>query len=269
MNCIKINSMPEFRFAHEHYADSYRCRFVPLDDKIEISYVVEGGLKIERDGEIYTASPGDVECFLYDRASTIYTKKFHRHRTVCAQISWSIALGADDGLYIPRFISHSDNTSKIIAAIDELVCNSYKYSSCSTRFAAAFLNILCAIDDIARKKPEFSLSETSLWAQKAKRYINQNIHLPLTQAEIAAHLGISPGYLCSVFKKSEHMTVMKYINTVKLKNIRALVEGKKLRLCEACAMFGYNDANYVSALYKKLFGYNITDVSNLSDELKG
>ena len=40
------------------------------------------------------------------------------------------------------------------------------------------------------------------------------------------------------------------------------METKKLPLYEAATMYGYSDPNYVSRLYKKMFGFNITDVPN-------
>ena len=116
-----------------------------------------------------------------------------------------------------------------------------------------------AIDEIARKTMLTSLPSEEMYVHRAKDFIHKNIRFPLTQTAVAEHLGISSGYLCYVFKKTEGITVMRYVNTAKLDGIKALLDNESIHLYEAVELFGYTDPNYVSRLYKKLFGYNITD----------
>ena len=78
------------------------------------------------------------------------------------------------------------------------------------------------------------------------------------QRDIAAHLGITPEYLCSIFKKSEGVSIMHFINTVKLTSIRSLMEKDGLTLAQAAHLYGYADPNYVSRLHKQYFHINIT-----------
>ena len=91
-------------------------------------------------------------------------------------------------------------------------------------------------------------------------YVQSNISLPITQKSVAKYLSITPEYLCAVFKKTEGMTFIKYVNGEKLSAIKKLMEKEHVHLYEAAAHFGYNDPNYVSRLFKKYYGYNITDV---------
>jgi len=64
--------------------------------------------------------------------------------------------------------------------------------------------------------------------------------------------------LCSVFKKVEGISFQKYVNYEKLEAIKNLMEKEPVHLYEAAALFGYTDPNYVSRLFKKYYGYNIT-----------
>lgn len=95
--------------------------------------------------------------------------------------------------------------------------------------------------------------------QKAKNYIRLHINEPITQKEVASYLGISPGYLCSLFQKAEHTPLIQYVNRQKLTEIKILMEQKHLKLNEAASLYGYSDPNYVSRLYKNIFQHNITD----------
>ena len=65
-----------------------------------------------------------------------------------------------------------------------------------------------------------------------------------------------------VFKKTEGISFQKYVNFEKLEAIKNLMEKEHVHLYEAAALFGYTDPNYVSRLFKKYYGYNITDKQN-------
>ena len=89
--------------------------------------------------------------------------------------------------------------------------------------------------------------------------MQSNLRSPITQKSVAQYLSITPEYLCSVFKKVEGISFQKYVNYEKLEAIKNLIEKEQVYLYEAAAMFGYSDPNYVSRLFKKYYGYNITD----------
>ena len=71
---------------------------------------------------------------------------------------------------------------------------------------------------------------------------------------------ITPEYLCSIFKRCESVTLISFINKIKLDRIRTLMEKEGLTLAAAAPMYGYNDPNYVSRLCKKYYGMSLTDV---------
>ena len=98
----------------------------------------------------------------------------------------------------------------------------------------------------------------SLYEHRATEFIYQNVHKRITQKDIARHLGITPEYFSAVFKKSRGMTPMQFVNRVKLSSIRMAMAKDNLKLCEAAEKFGYSDPNYVSKLFKKYYGINIT-----------
>ena len=55
------------------------------------------------------------------------------------------------------------------------------------------------------------------------------------------------------------MSLITFVNQAKLSRIRTEMERENLRLYEASMRYGYQDPNYVSRLYKRYFGKNITD----------
>ena len=121
------------------------------------------------------------------------------------------------------------------------------------------MELLCAIDACNREQNKPLVPAETVYASRAKEAVFSRMHLPVSQRQIAAQLGITPEYLCTVFKKAEGVSFIKYCNTAKLRALRVLMEKEGVPLYRAAAMYGYSDANYVSKLFKKYFGYNITN----------
>lgn len=252
MKKIEISNLPSIAFAHEYGAERYRNRFFTHPARIEVCYVVEGELDIIGKNGTYTAHVGDVICMLYDGSVTVSAGGAHVHRTVCARAQWRDSAG---GIAIPSIIK-ADDAQEIRALIDRAVTEQNSYIGSLTREAELVMSLLCAVDRAAgagERHGEYS------YVRKAKHYVATHIRERITQREVAAALGITPGYLCAVFKKAQNDTLMQYINKTKLTAIRGIMQKEHVPLYTAAAMYGYSDPNYVSRLYKKLFSRNITE----------
>ena len=267
MRTIDIKSLPEICFAHVYRADSYFNILTDAKNFIEIIYVAEGTVNINDDGlTVYTANKGDVVCLFHTGTNLIFSHDTHCHHTVAASTEWTYSEDDMTGLCLPIITPASSDTSKIRDMIDDIIHKYEIYKTITIKGAARFLDLLCEIDKCNRKNEHFDVPSTTVYIQRSKEYVQRNIHKPITQNAIAAHLGISPGYLCALFKKSEGTTLMKYINRTKLESMKAMMDIEKIRLREATPLFGYSDPNYVSRLFKQIFGYNITDQSYIYPE---
>lgn len=258
LTAIDIISLPKLSFAHTYSTNKYQNKFSKKNNFLEISYITEGSLTVKVNGEVYVAKKGDVLCLLPENEITVYTNEQHSHHTVGVDVDWEFSENTLQGIYLPTLTPASHGTEDIHAIIDDFILKRERYSASNAKFAAKFLDILCKIDKCARKYNNIQHPKEVLYVEQAKNYISRNINKPITQKEIAESLKISPGYLCNIFKKTEKTTVIKYINNLKLEKIKVLIEKENAYLYEAAALYGYDDPNYVSALFKKTFGYNIT-----------
>ena len=263
---INILSLPKIEFSHIYKAPSYKHHIGKRKNFIEISYVKEGSVVITTQDKSYTLKKGDVLCNLYTKPILVTIEDFHCHHTVGATMAFQKEASADS-IFLPFVIRAESDTAKICNIIDTLVQKQGSYENSSLKNSAIFLDLLCEIDKINRKNRKNHLPSEQIYTERAKRYIQENIQSAITQTSVAEEIGISPGYLCHIFKKAEGVTVMQYINKLKLENIRLLIENKNMHLYEAAAIYGYNDPNYVSRLYKKLFGYNITDKPTVATKI--
>ena len=258
MNTIDMASLPTIRFAHIFSIASYENVFTPKDNFIEITYVSEGCITLEYDGKKKIAKKGDVVCLLYNTHVRITADAFHEHHTVGMRVHWKTLDNNTAGLYLPLVTPAELVSGKINKLIDQIIEEQFTYMDFATKGTAKIFSLLCEIDACNRKAQRPTLPSEHLYAQQAKAYIHKNIHAPITQAAIAEHLGITPEYLCTVFKKAEGLTLIKYCNQLKLQKIEELMERENMRLHEAAALFGFNDPNYVSTLFKKYRGYSVT-----------
>ncbi|MBQ8719953.1 MAG: helix-turn-helix transcriptional regulator [Clostridia bacterium] len=229
---------------------------------MEITYISEGSIIIEYKGKDYVANKGDIVLLPYGQEQIkIKAYAYHEHHTVFAHLRWSVQNNIN-GLYLPLITPSQYNTQSASNIIDQLIRNQLIFKNSQAKGATKFLELLCEIDQCNRKQKDLNLPSEVLYTQRAKEYVQGNLRIPITQRSVARYLSITPEYLCSVFKKVEGISFQKYVNYEKLEAIKNLIEKEQAHLYEAATLFGYRDPNYVSRLFKKYYGYNITDKQN-------
>lgn len=259
MQSYEIETVPCIQFAHVYSADTYSNILADREDSMEISYISEGSVTIGYKGREYTAGKGDIILFPFEKENvSIRADSYHEHHTVFARFKWSLRNDIN-GFYLPTITHARFNTRPAINIIDQLICNQLLYKNSKSRGGAKFFELLSEIDQCNRRQKEFNMPSEVLYTQRAKEYVQSNLHLQITQKSVAEYLSITPEYLCCVFKRVEGIPFQKYVNFEKLGAIKNLMEKEPIHLYEAAAIFGYGDPNYVSRLFKKYYGYNVTD----------
>ncbi|MDQ0195159.1 AraC family transcriptional regulator [Paenibacillus wynnii] len=87
------------------------------------------------------------------------------------------------------------------------------------------------------------------------QYIEANMHRPLSLQELADTAGITPQYLCLLFKKSMNIRPMMYVNQERVNLSKALMfreTGKRIQ--EISQMAGFEHPSYYSAQFKRYTG---------------
>lgn len=258
MKTVEILTLPRIRFAHAYGTEVYSNHFPIIGNRIEVTVITEGSLTLEKNGKIYVANKGDVICNRFEIPTAVSASAPHRHHTVCATVEWT-ETERIDGLCLPLVTPSVCGTGEAKNLIDEFVRTPLHYTDSPTRGGTAFLNLLCALDRCNRRGKKQNLPGEVLYTQRAKEYVQSRLQEPIRQKDVAAHLSVTPEYLCAIFRKTEGVTLIKYVNTAKLEAIKALMEKERLRLREAAPLFGFSDPNYVSRLYKKYYGHNLTE----------
>lgn len=258
MKTVEIKSLPTVRFAHIYHAPAYSNLFA-VEGKMEVAFISEGSVSVVCNGETYEAQKGDIICLPYaPHQIRVQACAYHEHHTVQARLIWEEQEGIN-GLYLPIVTPSRLNTKGARNLIDRFISTPLLFKDSPTKGATLFLELLCEIDRCNRAAQKSTLPSDVRYATRAKEYVQSNLRFPITQKSVASHLSITPEYLCAVFKKTEGMTFIKYVNIEKLSAIQNLMEKEHVHLYEAAAQFGYSDPNYVSRLFKKYYQYNITE----------
>lgn len=94
---------------------------------------------------------------------------------------------------------------------------------------------------------------TSL-AGRTAEWINKNYGSPITSKEICRALGVSRAYMSREFNREMHVTVREYINSVRIKNAKILLDSSELNVSEIAYSVGFSDSGYFSSVFKKTTG---------------
>ncbi len=252
MEHINYSTIPSLVFAHRFTAKEYRALLPSERNRLEITCVTEGFFTACRKGTPEKVCAGDVVCNFYDLPLTVEADAPHTHHTVC----FSSESGFDYLHKIPFIIRSPRIFARCLRLIDGIIrahaLNPQDTLSTAGLFLETAGELLFAGSDA-----DVSPSER-LYAEKAKNYLYDHINEPADQRRAAAFLGITPEYLCYVFRKAEGKSYVRFANELKLENISNLMETRGLTLAKASAMYGFSDPNYVSKLYKKYFNTTIT-----------
>ena len=254
---IEIIGLPELTEAHIFSAPTYGYNLPVAMGEVEIIYVAEGTLHFERDGSRYACEQNDIACVLRDERVMVSADGFHEHHTVCFKLPYR-RCPRGEGVTLPDVI-RQDSYSEPHRLIDEIIRLHTLYPDRRNMIMGLYLQLLDEINEVALDNDGRRRDVASLYVYKAKEYIYKNLARPITQREIAKRLNITPEYFSSIFKAACGVTPMRFINRLKLSKIRMLMAREGMKLYEAAECYGFTDPNYVSKLYKKLFGQNITD----------
>ena len=82
------------------------------------------------------------------------------------------------------------------------------------------------------------------------RYINENYSQIETIEEIAEHFFISKYHLCRIFSKNLGLSLVAYLNTVRIRAACELMRDEKRTLTEIATACGFNSSSYFCKVFK-------------------
>lgn len=107
---------------------------------------------------------------------------------------------------------------------------------------------------LASSVPQEEESRNSHIIRKVEQYINENIKEPLTLADVAQHIYLSPAYFSTLFKQEKGENFSSYVNRIRIKKAKVMLAKGSLTQRYIAQKIGFSDACYFSRVFKKFTG---------------
>jgi len=103
-------------------------------------------------------------------------------------------------------------------------------------------------DEIRRTEEKNHLVEL------AREYVEEHYYENLMLADVAQKVGISPGYLSTLFQKQMAKGFVDYLNEVRIEHACTYLRQNFLKTYEIAYRVGFKDEKYFSKVFKKISG---------------
>lgn len=230
-----------------------------IDDSI---YLVNAGslVLIDADSVHKTASMGDIPHtrivvnfsldFLEDFSEEIkaldLTSIFKTKFTVLP-LSFKYKLTIEN--ILTRLTDLQDN--KISKENETAVCT---YSALSKLLLSELLIHIKDYIYILEQKEYESHQIVNNKVDKIIKYICKHYTEDLTLTSIAEQFYISPFYLSKIFKRSTNLSIVEYINSLRIRHAKELLETSSTKIAEIAEIVGFSSSSHFSRTFKLVTG---------------
>lgn len=90
--------------------------------------------------------------------------------------------------------------------------------------------------------------------KRALIYIHAHFQKPITMSEVAAHIGYSPNYFSSIFKKQTGFAFQNYLQDLRLNFAMNILKFSNISVTEACLESGFRTLSHFICAFKNKFG---------------
>lgn len=97
---------------------------------------------------------------------------------------------------------------------------------------------------------------------KILQYLHLKIENYITLQSLAKDLNISVGYASYCFKKNMDMTIMKYVQKIKIERAKTLLKSTDSSILQISAQLGFYDQSHFSKTFKQLVGISPSSFRN-------
>ena len=226
-----------------HYHTSYELYYLEMGSR---EYFVEDKLFSVATGEFVLIAPGKLhrtgseQCV---RTLINFTKEF-----LCRYL---------DETSVERMLSCFENPKIVPTERQQSNCKQLlRRLSASTdemEFALNLGLLLLALGRCGSEEIENDYVSTVV------EYINRNFAEITSIGQIAEAFFVSKYHLCRVFKNAMKVTLIEYLNQVKIKNARQMLEFSDREVGDIAEACGFNSVAYFSNVFKKITGIAPTE----------
>lgn len=106
--------------------------------------------------------------------------------------------------------------------------------------------------------------EKNRLVELAKEYMEEHYYENLMQADVAQKVGISAGYLSTLFQKQLSIGFVDYLNEIRIEHACTYLRQSYLKTYEIAYKVGFKDEKYFSKVFKKVMGQSPSEYRKLN-----
>lgn len=279
---ITFNKLPKVIMAHRVIHQDYH---LPdrLFDAMELVYVEEGECLITiHDRFEFIVSPGEIYICppnMLHTCKTVSSRVHHIHSTIGVVADFGYELLDETAFQNHKYLHFSEDTAfsdkdfiilpfhykpdKKIRIEErynffnrEYIFNDYFSSQIISSKFVGFISEIARdfFESLKVKDNKHSAASNFMYSKKIIEYITDNYTKQLDLNMLAGYVGLSPNYICNIFKKVTNETIIGYLNMVRIKKAKELMLNSQLNINQICEMIGIENWKYFSELFKKYEG---------------
>ena len=137
--------------------------------------------------------------------------------------------------------------------------------------AADILNCLNKLSDeafgaAAKEEPVDECEKTSHFVREAQEYIAEHYAEDILLSQVAEKIGISGGYLSTLFSQDLDCKFVDYLNQVRIERACTYLNQNFLKTYEIAYRVGFKDEKYFSKVFKKIKGISPKEYRSCAKE---
>ena len=173
-----------------------------------------------------------------------------------------------DGIEILKDMKNGEITSQVVILSGH---DEFKYAQQAVRYGARdyllkpvrsadILRMLLEIADevegtcAQKEEPQSNEGDRYKIVELAKEYVKEHYFENLTLNTVAEQVGITPGYLSTLFTKTEQGGFVDYLNQVRIEIACMYLKQNYFKVYEIAYKVGFKDEKYFTKVFRKVTG---------------
>ena len=232
-------------------------------ERLEITMLEAGEYRYTMAGETFDSKIGNVTLWLPQNHLHYRVEGHHAHSTVSVpcpvlqliteEEARETADRLPDGTFLlPLQIQGDLNEAAKLFRV--IISHTHSGDPAAGMAAGGAFLQLCALltrQCVWQLKAPGTTSAQARYCRKVIEYLAENYTKPLSLPDLATRVGLSPNYLCTLFRRTTGQTVVQYLTHYRLETARGLLLTTDLSVAAVAAAVGYDDAAYFTRQFTR------------------
>ncbi len=230
-------------------------------ERVEILMITEGAMQVICDGQIINAKAGELvfinpnqlhSTMISDSGASYYCITIDMNFLISNNIDLcdkNMLLLQNGEVQITNHIQDPEIYDLLLKMIEQKNEKKNYYESMMRGYVTLCMGKLLQNHHLQTREPVLDNLIAEIIAYIAAHY-QEN----LSSKRLAEHFGFSLSYFCRYFKKETGVTLIDYINSVRLNKACILLQGDDQSIAEVSASVGYTSINYFNSKFKEVMG---------------